>query len=283
MVERSLVVIVGIAGIMSTALVSLFFHEGVVEPIEILRQDWNLPTENGRLLIPGQEGRFAYTLAIVARQSLAELKLAFAILVNDSREFNLTIGNGQNHLDAITDIPHMGDYLKTHLSYAEATQMGYCYSKIDVDEPVPGELHILDLTESISALTSQEELKGVPSIHAFLFFDDELHQHYHGFPDFFLLRDSAIVDLTIQVNDNLTKYSQRASPATGTVSMDLSPPNGILHFRDLKRDDRVSITIAFNPARLSLKSGLLQVVSIEVNAEPYRTLINLMERRSIDS
>lgn len=282
MVERGLVVIVGIAGIMSTAFVSLLFHENIADPIEILRQDWNLPSENGRLLIPEQEDRFAYTLAIVARQPLAELEVSFAILLNDSREFNLTRKSGQNHLEALIGIPYLGEYLDAHLRYSEATQMEYRYSQSEIQWlGDSGSLHILDFTESISALTPQEELRDVPSVHAFAFSDDELRQHFLGYPDFFLLRDSAIVDLTIQVNDNVTKYSQRASQTTGTLSMDLSPPHGTLRFLDLKKDDRVSITIAFNPARLSLKSGLLQVVFVEVDTEPFSTLVNLMERRSI--
>ncbi len=39
MIDRRLLVILAIIGIMSTALVSLLFHERITEPIEILRHD----------------------------------------------------------------------------------------------------------------------------------------------------------------------------------------------------------------------------------------------------
>ena len=265
---------------MSTALVSLLFHEDVAEPIEILRQDWNLPTEDGRLLIPEQEGRYAYTLAIVARRPLAEFELSFAILMNDTREMNVTRGKGESHLDAITAIPKIGRYVDVHLRYSNASPMDYRYSTMEKNLlGEPHSIHLLDFTESIRALTSPDELREVISVHAFVFKGDELCQYYHGYPDFFVLRDSAVVDLTIQVNDNVTKYSHRPSEATGTVPMNLSPPHGTLCFKDLKKDDRVSITIAFNPARLSVKGGLMQVVYVEVDAEPFGSLINIMERR----
>ncbi len=279
MVDKRLLVMLSIIAILSTSVVSLFFREKVVEPVEILRHDWNLPSEGESLLIPYEEGRFAYTFAIVARQPVAELELRFATLENQTLPRNISLV-GESIAEKALSLPDVGPLLQTLESFSNATPMEL--KQADTTVQWRGHVyqaHILDYTESIEALAMPDTLRRLATIHAFLFNSDGgLARYYRGPPDFFWRRDTTLVDLTIQRNKNVTKYAQRASEATGTTPMDLAPPFGVLRFEDLKKDDRISITISFNPARVSGRKALMQVVAVHVDGVFHRLYISIMER-----
>jgi len=118
-------------------------------------------------------------------------------------------------------------------------------------------------------------------VHAFLF-DEEgsLRQYYRGFTDFFLERETTLLDLTVQLNRNITRYAQRASATVGTLPLERAPEMGVLLFGDLRRDDRISIVVAIDPARVPRGPTLLQVVSVYVDGSYYTGFTNLLHRSS---
>ncbi len=274
--DRHLLVILAITGIMSTAVVSLLFHERVEGPIQVLRQDWNLPREGGRILIPEDEGRYAYTLAVVARRPVAEMVLGFALLENCTLEVTSARMNPANP----TDVPEFGAFLSAVGEYPEKGNATSEPFSAQLDQ-MEAEVSIFDLTDAFSALAPPETLRELATVHAILQRPEGGSiDYFQGSKDFFLQRDSALVDLTIQINENVTKYAQRESTATGTVDLQKAPPLGILRFTDLQKDDRVSVTIAFNPARVSGSESLLQVVTIHVDGALNLATVHLLEHSS---
>jgi hypothetical protein len=273
--DRHLLVILAITGIMSTAVVSLLFHERVEGPIEVLRQDWNLPRVGGRILIPEEEGRYAYTLAVVARRPVAELVLGFALLENCTLDVTSTRMNPSNP----TDVPEFGAFLSAIGEYQETDNATGQPFRAQLDQ-WEAELSVFDLTDAFSALAPPETLRELATVHAILARPGGSVDYFQGSKDFFLERDSALVDLTIQINENVTKYGQRESTATGTLDLGEAPPLGILRFADLRKYDRVSVTIAFNPARVSGSRSLLDVVTIHADGTLNLAKAHLLEHSS---
>ena len=282
MIDRRLLAILATIGIMSTALVSLLFHEKITEPIEILRHDWNLPTEGGRMVIPAKEGRFAYTLSMIVRRPITNLELRFAALENQTLPTNLSSPDMSDE-EKILSVPEVGDIIQTVEGFAQVSPMEVEKHSVEFKwRGQPYVASVLDLTESFEALAPTEIPRGLHTLHAFLITPEGLlSQYYRGVPDFFVYRDVTIVDLKIQRNDNVTKYAQRASLATGTVPLDLAPPLGAVNFRNLKKDDRISITIAFNPARVPGRGALMQLVTFNIDDECYTSFVNILERSAI--
>lgn len=275
MVDRHLLAIVGITGIMSTALVSLLFHERIDAPIQVLREDWNLPREAEHLLIPSQEGRYAYTLAIVARREIVELALSFAILENKTLPANLSLLNATLGY-ASSAGRELSEYISTLANYSGVTDFQLAQHRIPEGDR---QFHFLDLTEAFLTDASEADIRDLTAVHAFMVDgENRVLQHFRGTPDFFVARDSALVDLTVQLNDNVTKYSQRPSEATGTVALNEAPPYGSITFRDLKKDDRISIAIAFNPARVPGREALMQFVRLRVDGEEHASFLHILRR-----
>jgi len=278
MIDRRLLAVLATTGILSTALVSLLFHEKAGKPIEILRQDWNLPLDGERLLIPTQEGRFAYTLSMIIRRPFAELEMRFAVLENQSVPYTISLDGGSPK-EKIAEIPEIGQIVATF----QECQQSYRTEFTELDMALEWRGHdyravLLDMTEAFQLLAPAEVPRNLSSVHAFLFNEDgRLSQCYRGCPDFFIQREVAMVDLTIQRNENVTKYAQRASEATGMLPLASAPPLGWLRFRDLKKDDRISVTIAFNPAQIRTRKALLQVVAFYVDGRYYDCLLRILE------
>jgi len=273
--DRHLLVILAITGIMSTAVVSLLFHERVEGPIEVLRQDWNLPREGRRILIPDEEGRYAYTLAVVTRRPVTELVLGFALLENCT----LDVTGARLYPANPTDVPEFGAFLSAVVESPEIDNAtGQTFSaQLDQWE---AEVSVFDLTYAFSPLAPPETLRELATVHAILTSPGGPVDYFQGSRDFFLERESALVDLTIQINENVTKYGQRESTATGTLDLREAPPLGMLRFADLRKDDRLSVTIAFNPARVSGSRSLLHVVTIQADGTLNLAKAHLLEHSS---
>ncbi len=277
--ERRLAAILAIAAISSTAVVSLFFREKVAGPIEILRRDWNLPVdEEGRLLIPTEEGRFAYTLSLVAREPIVELELRFAVLINRTSVTNASAH--QTPHEQIRGMREVGDLIQTLEAHSSLPATGSQEAKIEVEwRRARHQTMVLDFTESLEPLSPTESTRRLHTVHAFMF-DPKgtLSRYYRGSRDLFLDREETIVDITIQRNDNLTRYAQRATEAAGTVPLSLAPSTGTIRFGGLRKDDRISVTVAFNPAEVETKEALMHVVLLYVNSEYYTGLGTILER-----
>jgi len=280
MISRELLAMLLMAAILSSAAVSLLFHEKVTDPVEILRHDWNLPVDRERLVIPTQEGRYAHTLSLMVRRPIGELQLRFSVLENQS--LTAADQSARPPREKIRSVPEVGALitsidgiaksspLKIWERQTEAVCNGEAYSAV-----------IVDLTGAIEALSPPNKTRSMATVHAFLF-DEEgsLRQYYRGFTDFFLERETTLLDLTVQLNRNITRYAQRASATVGTLPLERAPEMGVLLFRDLKRDDRISIVVAIDPARVPRGPALLQVVSVYVDGSYYTDFTNLLHRSS---
>jgi len=251
-VDRRLVGIVAIAFVLSSAGFSLFVGERVESPIEVIRNEWNLPTDSkGIYSMPKTEGRYTYSLGLVVRKPFEKLELLFATLKNSS--FKMVGGeippsaSARERFGAIVELGNMTSVIE---GYAERYHMRLeeheFRAKVGSREY---EGFVVDLTWPIVPVAPAAVQHGLPTVHALLFDPNGTAlQYYRGFPDFFLSRNESIIDLTIQRNQNVTKFSQRTTQQGTSLLMKDAPALGRLAFRDLRKEDQIFVTVAVNSA-----------------------------------
>lgn len=282
MLDRKLIGILGIALIASTTGFSFFVGEKVRGPIEIIKNEWNLPMDPGGMYqLPRTEGRYAYALGLVLRTPVQRLDLVFGTLENSSFETHFLSNQGnlsqQKLFRTISEVGNMTSIIE---SYAVASSMPLLDRQFPIHvETQENDGFLVDLTYAASSLAPSEIQRTLPTLHAILLNSNgRVSQYYRGFPDFFLEREKSILDITIQYNQNITKYSQRMTQKGTSLLMKDAPGTGHLVFNDLKKEDQILLTIAINPSPVSTRKPIMHVVLIFIDGQYYEGLANLLKR-----
>ena len=105
-------------------------------------------------------------------------------------------------------------------------------------------------------------------------------QYFRGVEDFFLSRDTVIIDLSVQLNQNLTKYAHRTTEQGTSIPMDRAPEVGHLVFDDLEKEDQIFVSFAINPAMVSTKKSIAHIVLIFIDGEYYESKASVLYRES---
>lgn len=283
MVDRRSIGIVVFAIISSSAIFTLFVGEKVEEPIEILKNEWNLPPDpQGTYRLPGEEGRFAHGIGLVVRRPVHRLEIFYATLENETLAFPPvdTLGSPW---EILLETPEVGDLLATMDDYAGSTKMRLVRADFQVDV-ASGEKrgYVVDVTDPGLGVAPRNVSRTLHTVHAILLDEQgRATQYYKGYPDFFLSRDPAIIDLTIQLNQNMTKYAHRITAQEASLEMEKAPPVGHVVFEDLKTDDQIFINIAINPALIRTKKAILHVVVLFVDGEYHTGMASIITRGRI--
>lgn len=282
MIDRRLMGILALTFILSTGAFSLFVGEKVKEPLEILRNEWNLPRdESGAYLLPSEEGRYAYGVVVVARKPIRRLELVFVALENASGILSPTLPRGAaSPQQAFLSLPEVGNLTSVIYDYATDSPMRLDEVEFMLNlSGVPRNGVLLDLTDPSRPVAPRSRLRSLATVHVLLIDEDgTIDQYYRGYPDFFVDRNHSIIDITVQHNQNLTKYSQRTTQQGTSLLMDKAPPIGHLVFDDLKKDDQVFVSFAINPALVSTREAIIQAVLIFVNGDYYEGITNMIRR-----
>ena len=282
MVDGRLIGTVLIAFALSSAVFSLILGERVDDPLEILREEWNLPEVTDRVYrLPTGEGRYAYGLGLVVREPIIHLEIFFAILKNESILISdTTISPGTSRWESFLKIPEAGPLANLVADYSNQTGIRLLQQNLQV--PTSSGLRegfLVDLTEPQIPSAPRGIPKTLRTVHAILLGQGGLpEQYFRGYRDFFLDRDKTIIDLSVQRNNNLTKYSQRVTQQGDALPMDLSPTEGHLIFRNLETDDQIFVSFAINPAMVASRENLLHIILIHVNGNHHTSLVNTLQR-----
>lgn len=279
--DRRLIGLLGMAVLVSTAFAVIFFVDTTEEDIEIIRNYWQAPSLEGWKRLPLSEEMVPYTLSLVARKPLEELSVRFGILRNNTLDVNYT---GWQDLSIRQKALRVGnlDYLDSR-----ATDIS---EGLDV-EPIEQEfelvlrdeeyrVYIIDYHPCIAPLASPIASIDVPYIFAFLFDGDgNISQFYSGYWDFFEKRELSIQDMTIQLNENATRYANDQNMGEGDLPLNRTLEMlGKITFNELKPDDRIFITYRVNGGAVWGEEAFMQIIRLNVNGEYRAPLINILKR-----
>ncbi len=277
LVDRRLLGTLAIAAIISSALVNLLFAEKVERTIEILKNDWDVPSAGH---LPMQERRFPYTLSMMIRRPVHDLVLKFAVLRNQTFVANYTGWQDLTMKEKALRMGRIRELDENVRNLSELVDLDVLQTEVDFDwEGERFKLLLLDYSPCLEGLAPPQAGMDISLVFA-LVFDGagNLSQFYSGYPEFFLARKSSIQDLVIQLNDNATRYSPTVVDQPGCFSLDDLPALGTVRFRDLGKDDRLFFSMAVNGARVGGWEAIMQVVQIRLDGEYQDPIINILRR-----
>lgn len=288
MVDKRLIGILAVAFILSSGAVSFFIGERVDEPIEILSDEWNIPKNSrGDFELPTIEGRYVYSFGLVVRRPIRRLELLFATVQNSSFEMMPNASTWGSPTDLFYGIKEVGEMTSVIEEYASSTGARLEKLGFHLDTPAGDyEGLAVDLTDPIKPVAPDDVQSSLPTVHTVLLNSTgHVSQYYRGFPDFYLNREHALIDITVQHNQNVTKFSQRTTQQGTSLLMEDAPPTGRLVFDDLRKEDQVFVTIAIDSSRPELmlvikpaKEAVIHLVLVFVDGEYYEGLATLFYR-----
>jgi len=141
-------------------------------------------------------------------------------------------------------------------------------------------LLILDYDPLIAALADRRVAMDSPSLFAFIFDPSgNITQFYSGCWDFFVDRSQSILELTIQLNENVTTYANTQHMVEASLPLaETIPWAGEVAFTDLCKDDRVFITFRVNGGAVAGDQSVMQLVQLRVDGEYSEPVLNVLKR-----
>jgi hypothetical protein len=283
-VDRRLVAIIVIALAISTAAFSFMVGEKVDDPIEILKEEWNLPSPyEDTYRLPSEEGRYAYGLGLVVRKPIRQLEIVFLSLENESSMLgDLDLPADQDPWTAFLSVPDAGNLAAAVDSYATPTRARLVREELELKRAESAyDTYLIDLTGPFLGTAPRGTARSLRTVHALgRSAGGEYTQYFRGVRDFFLDRDRAIIDVSVQLNQNLTKYAQRTTTQGTAVPMDRAPEVGQLVFDHLEKEDQIFVSFAINPAMISTRKSIAHVVLIFIDGKYYRSMSSVLYRES---
>lgn len=275
--DRRLLGTLAIAAIISSALVNLLFSEKVERTIEILKNDWDVPTAGH---LPIQERRFPFTLSMMIRRPVHDLVLKFSVLRNQTFAVNYTGWQNLTMKEKALCLKRVRELDEKVRGLSELVDVEALQMEVDLDwEGKRFKVLLLDYSSCMEGLAPPQAGMDIPLVFA-LFFDGSgnLSRFYSGYAEFFLARKNSIQDLVIQLNDNATRYSPTVIEQPGSFSLDDLPALGTVRFRDLRKDDRLFFSMAVNGARVEGTAAIMQIVQMRVDGKYQDPIINILRR-----
>jgi hypothetical protein len=275
--DRRLLGVVLIALVVSSAAFFSFVGENVEEPIEILKDEWNLPMGVDGFRIPGEEGRYAYSLGLVVRSPIRRLDLVFTCLENRSSSLPELVNASELGLwEAFMNLSQIGPLASTIDLYP------YVEERVIRPEVAleAGNFNyrgvVYDMTDPEVSTAPGPVPRTLQTVHLLMRNEEGPTSYYRGVRDFFIDRNRTIIDIMVQFNENLTRFAQRTSEQGESVPIERAPDVGKLRFDDLRTDDQIFVSIAINPAMVPTRKSLLQLVMIFVDGEHHSALSHFL-------
>ena len=281
MVDRRLVGILLMVLISSTSLSIAFLVRSPHEKIKLVKNYWETVTLEGWKQLPRIERPISYTLGLVARRRIGEVVARFGILRNQTLSANYT---GWDKLTLRERAIRIGglEFLDSRAADVERS-MGVGPVETWTEVTIAGRqvrLFILDYDPLIAPLADRRVAMESPSLFAFVLDSTgNVTQFYSGCWDFFVDRSRSILELTIQLNENVTTYANKQHMVEGSDPLaETIPWAGEVVFKDLCKDDRVFITFRVNGGAVSGDQSVMQIVELRVDGEYLGPIVNILKR-----
>jgi hypothetical protein len=279
--DRRLLGILAMAAIISTALAFILFQERVTERIEVLKNEWGISSLDGYRRLPFSEGEVPYLFSLLLRKDAGDLTIRFGILRNSTFEVD-TEGweslSDEEKAKRVLEINELESAIAT-ISDDLKVRPWMQGTTVDLGGSMQ-EVLLLDYSPFIEPESPEEVFGTLTGLFAVMLGPEgNVSQYYRGYWDFFEDRLDSIQELTVQLNENLTRYAndQLIIPGEELLST-LHENRGRLTFKDLDADDRVFFSMSVNGAEVVGEEAILQLVQIRLEGNYVDTLANILVR-----
>lgn len=281
MIDKRLAGVLAIAAIVSTILSILLFMKTDQVEIQVLKNHWETPTVGGWWRLPLAEGAVPYTLGVVARKRLGQVSIRFGVLRNQSFTLNYTGLEGLSPREIAARVQDLSFFDSRARGLSESMDVEPMKHEVDVMfAEEPRRVLVIDYYPCVEALVDPRWPMEAPYLFACVFDDSgNLSQFYSGFWDFWQARAVSVKDITIQLNDNVTRYANQQNMAEGCLPLSMTQEMvGRVTFDDLARDDRVFVSFRVNGAAVPGENAFMQIIRLQVDGEYLEPLVNILMR-----
>jgi hypothetical protein len=294
--DRSLVGVIGIALVASTALTLFIIGEGG-GPYSIVKSEYSA---SGR-------GRWVSGVTLLCKEPIASLRLSHYCLLNRTELLADVDRNGTPE-QICRRIPNLLSYLSTTQTMGQEPDVKalkvemarwesyedivretydlilYDFSKIvwqavpdrimySLERPAHGRGHLWDFYNCFACIFDDE---GQP-----IFF-------YEGVADFFLNKVISIEELTVQKNEQKDMYYGvvEENSTDDAFSVLRAPDRGVVTFEDLKRNDHIAVYYSLDSSKTPLQQGgifatpfhqIMRIVAISVDEGEPDYIFNVLD------
>jgi len=281
LVDRRLVGVLAIAAIISTTLSVLLFTGMDQERIQVLKNHWETSSIGGWWRLPLAEGAIPYTLGVVARKPLGQVSIRFGVLRNQSFTLNYAGLDNLSRREMAARVQEVSFLDSRARDLAESMNVKPMEHEVDATfGDRQRRVLVIDYYPCMEALADSSWPMEAPYLLAFVFDDSgNLSQFYCGYWDFFQGRGGSVQDITIQLNENVTRYANQQNMAEGCLPLSRTEEMmGRVTFEDVRRDDRIFVSFRVNGAAVPGEEAFMQIVCLQVDGEYLEPLINVLRR-----
>lgn len=281
MPDRRLLGILAMAAIISTAMAFLLFEERVTDRLEILKNEWGLTSREGYRRLPTTEGDIPYLFSLLVRKDAGQLAIRFGILRNSTFEVDAEDWKSLTEEERAKRIYEISELERGIETISGDMKVNPWVGRTPVDMGgITKEMLIMDYSMYLEPEAPGEDFGALTGLFGVVFGEGgNVSQYYKGSWDFFEDRLDAVQELTIQLNENLTRYAndQLITPGEEPLSS-LDENLGRFEFQDLREDDRVFFSMSVNGAEVAGEEAILQLVQIQLEGQVAELLGNVLLR-----
>jgi hypothetical protein len=279
--DRRLLGILVMAAIISTALAFILFQESVTERIEILKNEWGISSLDGYRRLTFSEGEVPYFLSLLLRKDSGDLALRFGMLRNSTFEVDMESWESLSDEEKAKRIREIDELESSIATISDDLKIRPWMQTTTVD--MGGrmqEVLVIDYSAYIESESPEEVFGTLRGLFAVMLGPEgNISQYYKGSWDFFEDRLNSIQELTVQLNEHLTRYANDQLIVPGEEPLSALHGNrGRLSFKNLDADDRIFFSMSVNGAEVVGNEAILQLVQIRLEGDYVDTLANVLVR-----
>lgn len=264
--DRRLVGILAMVVVASTVMSIVLFNFGPDELIQVLVNKY--PEK----IVRGGYGRPRFTLDLVATKSLPDIRVEYSILTKINplliKPWNQTDAARMGPDELAGNIP----LLSETISWFERCALQGLELPVElIRETIEyngsrADIHIYEFTDAYMALgLGLGQLNTTDTVWAIIVDDSGGVHTYSGIRDFFFDRLGIIYSFEISDGRGTESFASPRMPPElreNSPGLDMAPPFGSVHRRDVAKGDRIHIGFEIMAERIFPNEGFIQLVEI---------------------
>jgi len=237
-VERRLIGVLIISLIVGTLISMYMIREKIETPVSLIDESYPRRALSGTSDLDQDK----YSVAFICREDLTEVAVHFASLIEVEPIFSGSTGKVQDLEKAGEQVAQISNQLSLLRKAGYEPQV--LVTQVEIDGRRETAV-VYDFSSQLSAVLPPVGSSHYRSIYVLLVNKSKMIDRlFEGVPDFFFMKDFSLQSLEITLNANKTVYmkaKEKGQREEGTLPISQVRAYGTVLFRNLKRNDRVSI------------------------------------------
>jgi hypothetical protein len=276
LIDRGLLGFICIILVVATVLSILVFSHEDKDSIRVLAS--RTPAN----IAGSRPGTPSYSFEMMATRDLPDVVVKTFFLVRSSPPVSVPWADLSNVgvVELIGNVPRLSEIKARLDNLTAASGLEAPYNILQFEPELGGVLHLFDFTDAVEAIAGADQIDDQYTAYAMLVDEGGRVTIYAGYRDFFFRRSSVITEVSYWTgNVSRCFRSRRAQGMLGSCETMANAPMGIIHLRDVVRNQRLRVDVSLDTYNMFGHSGILQIVTTETGMERGPSIINLIGSR----